>query len=110
MVLVEVVQLVVHVDGLGDVRVDIDLHCALLFDLGAAIVLVDDSLDALAHDIQGNAEGQEDEAKDSEDDHSAAKGGHGSPSGQHLLLELRLLQLLDLFLDADEIFLRDFHN
>ena len=110
MILVEVVELVVDIDRGGDVGVDIDADCARTADRATAVILVDDCLDALAHDVQGNAEGQEDETKDPKNDHGATKGGHRSPSGQHLLLELGLLKLFDLFLDADEIFFRDFHN
>lgn len=71
MVLVEVVKLVVHVDGSCDVRVDVDGNFALCAFVHRALrfVLLDDALDALTHDVQRNSKGQKDQAKNAEDDH-----------------------------------------
>lgn len=71
MVLVEVVELVVNVNGGGDVTVNVELKLALIvcFVLLALVVLADDALDALTHNVESNSQGEEDEAEDSKDDH-----------------------------------------
>ena len=108
MVLIKIIELVVDVDGLRDVTVDVNGLCAWLLQ-DAIIVLLDNTLDSLAHHIERDAQSKEDQAKDAEDDHSGAEGWDGSPGRKHLLLELALLQLLYLFLNADKVFFCDFH-
>ena len=77
MVLVEVVKLVVDVNRGRNVTIDSELQGALrtlsVYDVGAFVVLLDGSLDLLAHHVQGDAESQEDKAKDAENDHSGAE-------------------------------------
>ena len=122
MVLVEVVELVVDVDRRFDGVVDGELDAAWVITVGVAvitgynfnripivrtdlIILLRDALNVVGHDVEGYTEGKEDDSKDAEDDHGGSKGGHWSPSGQHLLLEFALLQFVDLFLDLQEIVL-----
>ena len=110
MVLIKVVKLVIDVDWLRNVTIDVDNHSAKVWDICAAfVILFDYTLDFLTHDVEGDAECQEYQAKNAKDNHCGAKGRHGPPGGQHLLLELALLKLLDLLLDAHQIFLGDFH-
>ena len=109
MVLVKVVQLVVNVDGLGNITVDVNLFFANKWWSSTLVVLIDDTLNFFTHHVEGDAKGEKDHTKDSKDDHRGAKGRHWSPGWEHLLLELALLQFLNLFLDAHQIFFRDFH-
>lgn len=104
MVLVKVVQLVVHVDGGGDVVLDVEFEDAVLAQFALIIVLLGETLNALAHDVESDAQREENHTKDTKDDHGRAEGWHGSPSRQHLLLKLALLKFIDLFLDASEVF------
>ena len=107
MVLIKVVQLVIDVDWLRNVTVDFDRQRTVYreFLCTALVILYDYALDLLAHDVEGDAESQEYQAKDAKDNHCGAKGGHRPPRRQHLLLELALFQLLDLLLDAHQILL-----
>ena len=108
MVLIKIIELVVDVDGLGYVAVDVnDLQASILQT--AVIVLLDNTLDSLAHHVERDAQRKEDQAKDAEYDHGGAEGWDGSPGRKHLLLELALLQFFYLFLNADEVFFCDFH-
>ena len=92
MVLIKVVELVIDVDWLRNVTIYVDSHSAICWDLIATfVILFDDALDLLTHDVEGDAECQEYQAKNAEDNHCGAKGGHRPPGGQHLLLELALL-------------------
>ena len=92
MVLIKVVKLVIDIDWLRNVTIDIDSHCAFCWDnFAARVILFDDALDLLTHDVEGDAECQEYQAKNAEDNHCGAKGRHRPPGGQHLLLELALL-------------------
>ena len=109
MILVKVVQLIVDVDWLRNITVNLDRKGANSRWRSTIVILLDDTLDFLTHDVEGDAERQEDHSKDAEDNHGGAERGHGPPSWQHLLLELALLQLLNLLLDAHKVFFRDFH-
>ena len=104
MILVEVVELVVHVDGRGNVRVESDGHCAgLIFIQLTVVILSSDTLNALAHHVQRDTKSEENQTEDTENDHGGAEGGNGSPRWKHLLLEFALLQLLDFFLCSKAI-------
>ena len=57
MVLVEVVQLVVHVDWSSDVLLECDFDRTVsVVDYTALAVLLLDALNALAHDVENDAE------------------------------------------------------
>ena len=110
MVLIKVVQLVVHIDRSRDVFFNIDFNYAFqISNLALRIVLFRQPLYLLAQDIERDADCEEDHTKDPEDDHGRAERRYGSPRWQHLLLELALLQLIYLFLDASEVVVRYFH-
>ncbi len=109
MILVEVVELIVEVDGRGNGVVDCEADGAGTAN-GALVVVPDrDLLDLVTHDVENNAEGQEDQAEDGESDHGRLEGGNGAPGGEGLLLELRVLELLDLFTDLCLFFFCDIH-
>ena len=92
MVLIKVVKLVIDVDWLRNVTVDVNSNVALLWNFVAAfVILFDDALDFLTHDVECDSESQEYQAKNAKDNHCGAKGRHWPPCGQHLLLELALL-------------------
>ena len=111
MVLVEVLELIVDVDRSLNFGVYFEFNLALVLagvrltpnmfgDATASlvdrdIVLNDRILDFVAHDVEDDAKGEENDAKHGKDYHGGAEGGHGSPGGQHLLLEFALLQFID---------------
>jgi hypothetical protein len=93
-VLVEVVQLIVNIDWAWDVLWDSQILSALGDTIWKARVIVVFYLvldDLITHDVQDDAKAQENDTKNSESDHSGAKGGDWSPSWQGLLLKTRVL-------------------
>jgi len=122
MILVKVVQLVVNVDWSSYILLNVDRDCAFailafvftearaLARLGeglaisSILVLFCDALNLLAHDVKDDSESEEDDSKDTENNHRGAERRHGSPRGQHLLLKLAVLKLIDLLLDAAKLF------
>ena len=106
MVLVEVIELIVDVDRGWDVTVDVkfDLAHCIVTDWASLTVLFHNALNTFAHDVESDSEGQEDHTEDAKDDHRRAKRRNRSPGREHLLLEFALLQLFNLFLNADEVF------
>ena len=53
------------------------------------IVLHRDLLDFVGKDVEHDSKTEENNAEQSKCDHGRAEAGHGSPSGKHLLLEIR---------------------
>ena len=111
MVLVEVVQLVVDVDwAINLVLCNVEINLTSLWvtvlidlsELGMAILVVPGlELDNLiAHDVEHDSDGEEDDTEDTESKHSAHSSWNWSPSGESLLLELGLLKLFNLFTDS----------
>lgn len=121
MVLVEVIQLIVHVDWALNVVGDLlkIQHALALLSvfvvlglqvlLAELIVLSAAFKDLLTEHVEYNTNGQENDTEDTESEHGAHGGGHGSPSWQCLLLELGLLEFLDLIPDPLLFFLIDVH-
>jgi len=118
MVLVEVFKLVIHENGLFHGFLELHLHEAkrLIFNRNLRVVLRAfcfhlgrvlqfKLLNLVRHDVEHNSDCQEDNAEDSKGDHSGSKGGHGSPGGQHLLLELALLKIFNLLVEGVLLFL-----
>lgn len=108
MVLVEVVQLIVHIHWsfhflLNWSEVNFTKFSFLLkFSLAARIIIILGGAleDLLAEDVENNTDGQEDNTENTEGKHGAHGSGDGTPGGQRLLLELGLLELLNLFTDS----------
>ena len=110
MILVKVVKLIVDVDRCWDIAININHRLALGRRRATLVILINDTLNLLTHDIECDTEREENHSKDAKNDHCGAKGWHWSPRGQHLLLKLTLLQFLNFFLNTHQVFLRDFHN
>jgi hypothetical protein len=106
MVLVEVVKLVVNVDGECDgvLYFLTERNLALLIFtqlVYAGFVVSHLHLgDLVGHHVEHDSDGQEDDTEDTEGEHGAHGGGHWSPGWKGLLLELRLLQLFNLLSDS----------
>lgn len=96
MVLVKVIELIVHVDRGLNFAINLDLCCTKFANFAGLVILENYALDAFAHYVQSDTKGQENKSKDAKNDHGGSEGGHGSPGGKHLLLELALLQLLEI--------------
>ena len=110
MILIEVVELIVEVDGSGNGLIHCEAHGAGASN-GARVVVPDwDLLDLVTHDVENNAEGQEDQAEHGEGDHGWFEGRDWAPGGEGLLLELRILELLYLFTDLCLFFFCDIHS
>ena len=120
MVLVEVIQLIVDVNGLLDDT--LGLHVAsnkrhytvfIILKVRLAIlevvVLHGDLVNLIGKHVEDNTGSEEQEAERQECEHSAHGRGHGSPGGQRLLLELGLLQFLNSVANVTLIFLVDIH-
>ena len=114
MILIEVVKLIVDinwslnlaVNGQLDLTVRWTFIIKIIINFAALIVvLLDGTLDALAHHVEGDSEREEDQSKDSEDDHCGTERWYRSPSREHLLLEFALLELADLLLNLLKFFL-----
>ena len=74
MVLIKVVKLVIDIDWLRNVTVNVNLQSAVMRDrrcifITALVILLDNALDLLTHDIESDAECQENQAKNSKDNH-----------------------------------------
>ncbi len=114
MVLIKVVELVVDVNGSCDGGGHVELESAVLAKLstlGRVVVAFNyDLTDLVAHEIKEDAQAEEDHTEDCESDHRRAEGGDRTPSRERLLLELRVLQLLDLLPNQVLLFLRDIHS
>ena len=120
-VLVEVVQLIVDVDWALNIIWDfLEVNWALSFlnlrvvlrleiFLADLIVLRTTLENLLTKYVKYDTDGQEYNTEDAEGEHGAHCGGHWSPSGQGLLLELGLLKFLDLVPDPLLFFLIDVH-
>jgi len=114
-VLVKVVELVVEVDGRLDlVLLDVELQLAglgvVVEKLFAQFVIGHlDLTDLVAHHVEHDSDGEEDDTEEAEGDHGAHGGGHWSPGRQGLLLELGLFQLLDFVLDPIFLLRRQIH-
>lgn len=119
MILVEVIKLVVHIDwpwdfidvleGLRSLplpyanwQFSISILSPVLTVVNGAILVVSvvQFDDPIAHNLQHNSDGQEDDRKNTESKHGAHWCWHGSPSWKSLLFELRLLELFDLLTDT----------
>lgn len=106
MILVEIVKLIIHIDRSRNVSLDfVEVNGAInrrTLNLVMAVLIV--SLgqlnDFVAHDLKDNSDGQEDNAENTESQHGTHGCWHWSPSWQSLLLELRLLQLLNFLTDS----------
>lgn len=111
-VLVEVVQLIVNVDWTWDVLWDSQSLGALDDISGARDIVVFQLVlhDLITHDVQDDAKAQENDTEDGESDHSGAERGDWSPSWQGLLLEPRVLKLLNLLTDAKLFFFCYIHT
>ena len=116
MILIEVIKLIVDinwslnlaVNGQLDLTVCRSSCCItkIIINISAlVVVLLDSTLDALAHHVEGDSEREEDQSKDSEDDHCGTERWYRSPSREHLLLEFALLELADLLLNLLKFFL-----
>ena len=113
MILIEVVKLIVDINWSLNLAVNgqLDLTVGrsfikIIINLSAlVVVLLDSTLDALAHHVEGDSECEEDQSKDSEDDHCGTERWYRSPSREHLLLEFALLELADLLLNLLKFFL-----
>ena len=114
MILIEVVKLIVDinwslnlaVNGQLDLTVRWTFIIKIIINFAALIVvLLDGTLDALAHHVEGDSECEEDQSKDSEDDHCGTERWYRSPSREHLLLEFALLELANLLLNLLKFFL-----
>ena len=112
MVLVEVVQLVVNVHWAWDVLRDGQCLSALDDTRRARVIVVFYFVlhDLITHDVQYDAKAQENDTENSKSNHSGAKRGDWSPSWQGLLLEPRILQLLNLLTDAKLLFFCYIHT
>lgn len=119
-VLIEIVELIVDVDGLFDdvcsLRVTFDeWHIAeniilqMLLAIFDVVVLHGDFVDVVREHVEDDAGGEEQEAERQEREHGAHGGGHGPPCRQCLLLELGLLQFLDAVSNVTLIFLVNIH-
>lgn len=109
MVLVKVIKLIVHIDWSSDFLFDINYNVASALLSAHVVVLLRNALDFIAHDVQDDAKSEENNAEDTENNHSGAERGYGSPCRQHLLLELAVLKLLNLGVDSIALLLSDFH-
>ena len=114
MILIEVIKLIVDINWRLNLAVngqlDLTVRCSCItktiINFAALIVvLLDSTLDALAHHVEGDSEREEDQSKDSEDDHCGTERWYRSPSREHLLLEFALLELADLLLNLLKFFL-----
>jgi hypothetical protein len=121
MVLVEVVQLIVHVDWTFDVTCDFfKLNCAIFFFRSrqrsrlqvflALLVILSRAFEYLfAEHVQNNTDSQKNDTENAEGEHGAHGSWNWPPGRQGLLLELRLLELLDLITDPLLFLLIDVH-
>ncbi len=128
MVLVEVIKLIVHVDGAFDrVRsggtVLQQVHDASLRTLSHVVPLLqvlpadralgiighDDLFDLIRHHVQYDARSQEDDCEDRERKCCRHGSGHGAPGWQRLLLELGLFEAFDFLSNGLLISSGDLH-
>ena len=91
MVLVEVVELIVNIDGFLDFSFNLDLDSTWVVCVWVSIlfcnryylyrpsirtlivILFGNTLNVVAHNVESHTEGQENEPKDSKDDHRRSK-------------------------------------
>ena len=67
-----------------------------IFAFVSIIIAWDDYLtDLITHDVEQDAEAQENYTEHCESDHGRAEGGDGSPCRESLLLEPRILKLFN---------------
>lgn len=120
-VLVEVVQLIIHVDWSLNFTSDlINVHGAIalirarmvlrLQPVLAHLVVLGRALEnLLAQHVEHDANCQENDTEDAEGQHGAHGCGHGPPGWQGLLLELGLLQFLNFVTNPLLFFVIDVH-
>jgi len=111
-VLVEVVELVIDINGLLHVFSDDEGERARRRIRPAVLVVFFklNLLDFVAHNIEDNAEAQEDQAKNGKDYHRGAKTRDRTPCRQHLLLETGGAKLFNFLFDLLSLFFGDIHN
>jgi hypothetical protein len=85
MILIEVIELVIDINGSVNFSVDcLEFDCTILIllDIREAYFVVSPLKlhNAVAHYLEDNTDGQEDHTEDAEGEHSAHGGGHRSPS------------------------------
>ena len=104
MILVEVVQLIVNINGRLDWLINCD-GCETNLSrrstwAGSVAVELSILYDLVTHNVKGNAKGKEDHTKHSEGDHRRPEAGDWAPSWESLLLEAGVPQLFNLFSDT----------
>lgn len=107
MVLVEVIQLIVHIYWSFDLlfnwsKFDFTQFIFLKFGLAiwVLVVLCGALEDLLTQHVEYNSDGEENYTENTEGKHCAHCCGNWSPGGQRLLLKLGLFQLFNLFTDS----------
>jgi hypothetical protein len=113
-ILIEVVQLVVDVNGGVDILFDHQGEFAvgrvyLVYSTVGIVLSVLDLLNLVTHDVKNDAQAQEHKAEDGEDNHRGTERRDWSPGRKHLLLEATGFELLDLLLDLLALLLCDIH-
>ena len=122
MVLVEVIKLIVHIDwslhfgsniAQWDIAVSLFLACLVVLrlqvSLAVFVVLNRQFKNLLAKHVEDDTNGQENDTENAESKHCTHCCWNWSPSGQCLLLELRLFEFLNLLTDPLLFFLIDVH-